>query len=171
MAFRLKHQRDSDLKYQQVISKQLSPTLLDELDQGGDGVDQLEFVFGMLGLMGAELCDAPLNFKLHALPLIHRFQQLDADTSGTLDSQDLAFMLDQAQQVHAARKSSGTCSTKESLQPKLKGVRASSKLFRVKRSILLNLSESTFRVKATASVQSTADKVIQHNQNMCVVGL
>lgn len=76
---------------------QLSPTLIDTLDPTGDGVSETEFVFGMLGLMGADLCNVPLNFKQHAEPLVQRFRQLDADNSGVLNHEDLQFMLDQMQ--------------------------------------------------------------------------
>ena len=95
---RLKEERATDLKYLQLTSMQLSPTLIDSLDPHGDGVSELEFVFGMLGLMGADLCNVPLNFKQHAEPLIHRFKQLDADHSGHLDHQDLEFMLEKMQE-------------------------------------------------------------------------
>ena len=56
------------------------------------------------GLMGADLCNVPLNFKQHAQPLMHRFQQLDADNSGILNHQDLQFMLDQMQGTAAPDK-------------------------------------------------------------------
>ncbi len=96
---RLKEERETDLKFLQLTSMQLSPKLIDCLDPTGDGVSELEFVFGMLGLMGADLCNVPLNFKQHAQPLMHRFQQLDADHSGILNHQDLQFMLDQMQET------------------------------------------------------------------------
>ena len=101
---RLKEERATDLKFLQLTSMQLSPKLLDCLDPTGDGVSELEFVFGMLGLMGADLCNVPLNFKQHAQPLMHRFQQLDADNSGILNHQDLQFMLDQMQGTAAPDK-------------------------------------------------------------------
>jgi hypothetical protein len=101
---RLKEERATDLKYLQLTSMQLSPKLIDFLDPTGDGVSELEFVFGMLGLMGADLCNVPLNFKQHAQPLIHRFQQLDADNSGILNHQDLEFMMDQMQEAVAPDK-------------------------------------------------------------------
>jgi len=96
---RLKEERATDLKFLRLTSKQLSPDLIDTLDPNGDGVSELEFVFGMLGMMGAGLCNVPLNYQQHALPLINRFKQLDADGSGNLDSQDLAFMLRQMQET------------------------------------------------------------------------
>jgi len=101
---RLKEERATDLKFLQLTSMQLSPKLIDCLDPTGDGVSELEFVFGMLGLMGADLCNVPLNFKQHAQPLMHRFQQLDADNSGILNHQDLQFMLDQMQGTAAPDK-------------------------------------------------------------------
>jgi voltage-gated potassium channel Kch len=101
---RLKEERATDLKYLQLTSMQLSPKLIDFLDPTGDGVSELEFVFGMLGLMGADLCNVPLNFKQHAQPLIHRSQQLDADNSGILNHQDLEFMMDQMQEAVAPDK-------------------------------------------------------------------
>jgi len=159
---RLKFERENDLKYHNLISKQLSPTMIDDLNHGGtgDGVDQLEFVFGMLGLMGAELCNAPLNFKQHAIPLIQRFQQLDADGSNKLDSQDLKFMLDQAQKMHAARKEEAELeaakksSWMEGLKSKFMGTRSypnRSPLSIRKRSTFLNLSRSSFRSRASAT--------------------
>lgn len=94
---RLKEERATDEKAAKLTSMQLSPTLIETLDPTGDGVSEAEFVFGMLGLMGADLCNVPLNFKQHAEPLIHRFRQLDADNSGHLNQEDLQFMLDQMQ--------------------------------------------------------------------------
>jgi hypothetical protein len=94
---RLKEERATDLKAARLTSMQLSPTLIDTLDPTGDGVSETEFVFGMLGLMGADLCNVPLNFKQHAEPLVQRFRQLDADNSGVLNHEDLQFMLDQMQ--------------------------------------------------------------------------
>jgi len=102
---RLKEERATDLKDLQLTSSmQLSPKLIDFLDPTGDGVSELEFVFGMLGLMGADLRNVPLNFKQHAQPLIHRSQQLDADNSGILNHQDLEFMMDQMQEAVAPDK-------------------------------------------------------------------
>ena len=94
---RLKEERATDLKAAKLTSMQLSPTLIETLDPTGDGVSEVEFVFGMLGMMGADLCNVPLNFKQHAEPLIQRFRQLDADNSGVLNHEDLQFMLDQMQ--------------------------------------------------------------------------
>jgi len=89
-----------DLKSAAMVASQLNEALITELDQNGDGVDQMEFVFGMLRSMGAQLCDEPLDFEKHVAPLIKRFKVLDTDGSGKLDADDLEFMVEEAKRQH-----------------------------------------------------------------------
>lgn len=99
---RLKEQRDLERHAAKMITSQLDDGLIGKLDvDGGNTVDQMEFVVGMLSLMGAQLCGEPLDYKLHAAPLIRRFEALDADHSGSLDTHDLEFMLAQTKKAQA----------------------------------------------------------------------
>jgi len=86
-----------------MISKQLDPSLIEELDQLGDGqLSRIEFVCGMLIGMGATLAGSPLSFEEHVAPLLARFAAIDEDNNGTLDHADLEFLFQQAQETEAA---------------------------------------------------------------------
>ena len=54
----------------------------------GNGVNQTEFVVGMLCALGAEMCGEPLVWE-DVMPFIRQFQSLDADKSGILSKADL----------------------------------------------------------------------------------
>jgi len=107
----LARRRRTDLKAAAMVANQLNEKLIKNLDQNGDGVDQMEFVFGMLRSMGAELCGEPLHFEKHVAPLIKRFEVLDADGSGKLDADDLEFMLDESK-----RQNPGSAATEGELR-------------------------------------------------------
>jgi len=58
------------------------------LDINGDGVDEIEFIMGMLNLLGATLCGEPLGYK-DIRPFQILFKRLDVSNSGKLSNQDL----------------------------------------------------------------------------------
>jgi len=65
-----------------------SSTLRASPATAGNGVNQTEFVVGMLCALGAEMCGEPLVWE-DVLPFIRQFQSLDADQSGILSKADL----------------------------------------------------------------------------------
>ena len=62
----------------------------------GRGVNETEFIAGMLTTLGAQVCGEPLDFASHIQPLIDRFQTLDEDKSGLLTRDDVLFMAESA---------------------------------------------------------------------------
>jgi hypothetical protein len=62
----------------------------------GRGVNEVEFVTGMLITLGAQVNGEPLHFATHVRPLIERFHILDDDGSGCLTREDLSFMVNAA---------------------------------------------------------------------------
>jgi len=87
-----------------LVQSQLDPTLIDRLERTkGAGVDKVEYVVGMLVALGAELCGEKLNFAADIQPLISRFDALDADGSGRLETDDLLFMLEEGKKAQAKK--------------------------------------------------------------------
>jgi len=58
------------------------------LDHDGEGVDQLEFVIGMMMLLGVELCGEPLKWD-DVRPFRITFNKFDVSKTGTLTRDDL----------------------------------------------------------------------------------
>ena len=58
------------------------------LDHDGEGVDQLEFVVGMLQVLGVELCGEPLHWG-DVRPFIILFDRLDVSKTRKLSNEDL----------------------------------------------------------------------------------
>ena len=58
------------------------------LDHDGKGVDQLEFVVGMMMLLGVELCGEPLKWA-DVRPFMLQFERFDVSKTGRLSSDDL----------------------------------------------------------------------------------
>lgn len=58
------------------------------LDHDGKGIDQLEFVVGMLQILGVELCGEPLSWG-DVRPFILLFDRLDVSKTGRLTNKDL----------------------------------------------------------------------------------
>ena len=93
-------QRQWDLQRREALNAQLSEDLFDALETPaaqaeGRGVNQVEFVTGLLITMGAEVCGEKIDFEAHIKPLIDRFEVLDSDSSGYLTPGDIAFMVKQ----------------------------------------------------------------------------
>ena len=59
------------------------------LDHDGQGVDQLEFVVGMLQILGVELCGEPLHWG-DVRPFIILFDRLDVSKTRKLSQVELA---------------------------------------------------------------------------------
>ena len=59
------------------------------LDHDGEGVDQLEFVVGMLQILGVELCGEPLHWG-DVRPFIILFDRLDVSKTRKLSQVELA---------------------------------------------------------------------------------
>ena len=59
------------------------------LDHDGEGVDQLEFVVGMLQILGVELCGEPLHWG-DVRPFIILFDRLDVSKTRKLSQIELA---------------------------------------------------------------------------------
>ena len=59
------------------------------LDHDGEGVDQLEFVVGMLQVLGVELCGEPLHWG-DVRPFIILFDRLDVSKTRKLSQIELA---------------------------------------------------------------------------------
>ena len=62
----------------------------------GRGINEAEFIVGMLITLGAQVCGQPLDFAAHIQPLIDRFHALDEDKSGQLTREDILFMAESA---------------------------------------------------------------------------
>ena len=83
------------------------PELIDALETPeakaeSRGVNETEFVLGMLIAMGAEVLGEKLAYDVHVKPLITRFRCLDWDHSGELTRDDLAFMIEKANKAQSA---------------------------------------------------------------------
>jgi len=93
-------ERGFEIARHNMIAAQLDPGLIKNLERvPGAGVSQTEFVVGMLVNLGAELCGDKLDFESDVLPLINRFNALDADGSGNLSKGDLDYMMEQSQKA------------------------------------------------------------------------
>ena len=76
--------RQWDLQKANSMRMQLSEGLFAALETSaaraeGRGVNELEFVAGMIIMLGAEVCGEKLDFAQHVKPLIDRFRVLDDD--------------------------------------------------------------------------------------------
>lgn len=82
-----------------IVAAQLDMNVIDRFHKtavGGVGmVTEIDFLFGMLDILGVELCGQKLNFDTDVQPLIDKFEALDADNNGYLEKEDLEFMIRQ----------------------------------------------------------------------------
>jgi len=95
-----RNQYKFEVQRHKLISAQLSEELIEQLDPMDQGLDKATFVGRMLISMGAELCGQPIDFEDDVLPLLQKFEALDADSSGKLTRDDLSFMVSEAQRGH-----------------------------------------------------------------------
>lgn len=105
--FDLQDQREFHIQRSKLIRAQLSEDLIQKLDKDKSGeVSKVEFVVGMLIAMGAQLCGEHLKWDEHVVTLLERFEALDVDKNGTLDKQDLDFMVQEARKSFRRKHSS-----------------------------------------------------------------
>ena len=76
------------LKRAALIEKPPQREQIMALDHDGQGVDQLEFVVGMLQVLGVELCGEPLSWG-DVRPFMLLFDRLDVDNNKKLSKTDL----------------------------------------------------------------------------------
>lgn len=81
-------ERELEAKKRKLLGKSLSMDMLNDFDQDGNGVDRCEFVCAMLVQLGKVSED-------DLLPLLQKFDEMDADGSGLLTKEDLKMMRDQ----------------------------------------------------------------------------
>lgn len=72
-------------------------SMITSMDRDGDGVDRGEFVCGMLIAMG-------VIAEAEAEALCRRFDELDVDNSGRLDSKDLELLAAQEEERAQSRR-------------------------------------------------------------------
>eukprot|EP00746_Dinoflagellata_sp_MGD_P084720 gnl/MRDRNA2_/MRDRNA2_33599_c0_seq1.p1 gnl/MRDRNA2_/MRDRNA2_33599_c0~~gnl/MRDRNA2_/MRDRNA2_33599_c0_seq1.p1 ORF type:complete len:527 (+),score=126.05 gnl/MRDRNA2_/MRDRNA2_33599_c0_seq1:62-1642(+) len=80
-------ERELDAKKRKILGKTLSMDMLNEFDKDNNGVDRCEFVCAMLVQLGKVTED-------DILPLLQKFDDLDADGSGLLTKEDLSVLRD-----------------------------------------------------------------------------
>jgi len=85
----LQARRSSEVARAELLQKTYTDDEILRLDANGDGVDKLEFVVGMLMILGVELCGEPLRWK-DVRPFVLKFQQLDVSNTGKITKADLA---------------------------------------------------------------------------------
>ena len=73
------------------------------LDVDGNGVDEIEFVVGMLQILGVELCGEPLRLD-DVRPFRIMFESLDVDSTGKLSKDDLDAYANITEQAAVERK-------------------------------------------------------------------
>ena len=94
----------SSLQGQTLCRSSLIRVWIDLLDRDGRGsVDKVEFVIGLLSVLGLELCGEPLSFENDVQPLLERFDALDSDSSGALSREDLDYMIKESRRSRYGR--------------------------------------------------------------------
>jgi len=88
----LKAIRSSQLQRADLLKRQLDVKLVSSLDHDGKGVDKLEFVVGMLMMLGCEVCGQQLSWE-DVTPFLVKFDALDASKTGRIDKSDLQKMV------------------------------------------------------------------------------
>jgi hypothetical protein len=76
-------EKDAAARKEKALKRPLDFNMIRELDLDGDGVDQVEFLVGML----VQTLD--LDREQDIEPWLNRFKQLDKDGSGRLDKEDI----------------------------------------------------------------------------------
>lgn len=77
-----------------LLTRPLDRSKILELDHDGQGVDKLEFVVGMLQILGVELCGERLRWD-DVRPFITKFDELDVSKTGRISKQDLETFYEQ----------------------------------------------------------------------------
>ena len=71
----LHNRRQAEIRRADLLTRELDPEAIMQLDHDGRGVDSLEFVLGMLMVLGVELCGEPLQWS-DVQPFIVKFRAL-----------------------------------------------------------------------------------------------
>jgi len=80
--------RGSEVQRCAALTTEFTPEYLMPMDKDGLGIDQVEFIVGMLGRCGVELCGEPLRWK-EVKPLLALFEQADVHKTGRINQEDL----------------------------------------------------------------------------------
>ena len=98
----LRHKRHAQLARAVLLTKPLDREEVLKLDQGGQGIDKLEFVIGMLQMLGVKLCDEELKWD-DVMPFLKKFDELDVSKTGKIDRDDLDKFYKQDRKEQAQR--------------------------------------------------------------------
>ena len=72
------------------------------MDVNGDGVDEIEFIVGMLSILGVTVCGEPLGYNdVHPFRIL--FKRLNVSQTGKLSRADLEVYATLAEQAAAKR--------------------------------------------------------------------
>ena len=88
--------RALQLERASLLTKPLQREMLVGLDKDGKGIDVLEFVIGMLQLLGVELCGERLSWD-DVRPFMKKFDELDITKTGRITKSDLDTFYEQHQ--------------------------------------------------------------------------
>ena len=91
----LRKMRASQLSRAALVTRVLTEKEMLALERDSEqGVDKLEFVIGILMLLGVELCGQPLEWK-DVLPFIAKFERRDVTKTGRITREDLRLFFEQ----------------------------------------------------------------------------
>ena len=71
------------------------------LSANPNGVGMVDFLAGMLILLGTEVGGEPLDYKTHIVPLMRRFERLGETSDGYLTKEDIDLLVDTANAARA----------------------------------------------------------------------
>jgi len=94
--------RADELKRSNLLQSQLSVDIMSQWDkQGSDqpGVDKVEFLVGMLQILGVQLCGKDLQWD-DVVPFLKKFDSADKDGNGRLQKEDWLQMLKSKSNLH-----------------------------------------------------------------------
>mmetsp|Transcript_23088 Transcript_23088/g.38199 ORF Transcript_23088/g.38199 Transcript_23088/m.38199 type:complete len:497 (+) Transcript_23088:223-1713(+) len=98
---RLRDKRERELARVRFLMMQLDEEVVLQLDHDDKGVDELEFVTGMLMMLGVELCGEPLTWA-DVLPFKAKFRKLDVSNTGRISREDLKELVKMSKASHLA---------------------------------------------------------------------
>ena len=87
--------RKSQLQRADLLRRQLDVAQITSLDHDGQGVDKLEFVVGMLIMLGAEIAGEAITWESLS-PFMVKFDALDVSKNGRIDKDDLQAMVERS---------------------------------------------------------------------------
>lgn len=87
--------RKAQLQRADLVRRQLDVAQITSLDRDGQGVDKLEFVVGMLIMLGAEIAGEAITWESLS-PFLVKFDALDVSKTGRIDKGDLQAMVERS---------------------------------------------------------------------------